>query len=49
MNIVVTGVGVQANESRSFEAIVRLETDFELVQYRHRGLLNYVARQHISS
>jgi len=37
------------NESRIFEVIVRVETDFELVQYRHCGLLNYVARRYITS
>jgi len=39
---------MQVNETR-FEVTLRLDTDAELVQYRHRGFLNFAARQYITS
>ena len=41
--VTVTAIG--ENDTRSFEALVRLDTDVELQYFRHGGILPYVLRE----
>ncbi|XP_022100488.1 cytoplasmic aconitate hydratase-like isoform X2 [Acanthaster planci] len=39
---------IKTSDGRSFEAIIRFDTDVELTYFRHGGILNYMIRQKLA-
>lgn len=48
-NDITTGqtIEIQVDSGKSFEALVRFDTDVELAYFHHGGILNYMIRQMI--
>lgn len=40
-------ITIQMNDGRSFQVIVRFDTEVDLLYYKHGGILNYMVRKMI--